>query len=149
MTTTFLNQNSKTVQDIPQQFCSFPRTSEYEIQGHFQDKGSFLELFLGKSWTNLLLLSKNNFLLYLCYCSNSHIYITLYFCFSPPKSNTAGWLVAHNKIKNTKAVVDISFFLNLKIRNKREITQYRKMWCIIELSFAGASASLSLICQHN
>ena len=119
MTTTSLNQNSKTTQDIPWQFCSFPRTSQYEIQGHFQDKGSFLELFLGKSWTNLLLLSKNKFLLCLCYCSHLYYFV---FLFLAQKSNIVGWLVTHNKIKSTKMVVDISFFLKLKISNKRKNT---------------------------
>ena len=41
---------------------------------------------------------------------------------SPPKkqTNTVGWLVAHNKIKSTKIVVDNTIFLQLKISNKRK-----------------------------
>ena len=113
MTITFLNQNSKTFLDIPGQFCDFPQTSQYEIQGYFQDKDSFLGLFLENSWTILLLLSKNKFLFDLCYYSNNHILL----CIFVPPSN---WLVAHNKIKSTKIVVDKTFFLQLKISNKRK-----------------------------
>ena len=78
MTITFLNQNAKPFLDIPGQFCNFPRTSQYEIQGYIQDKGSFLGLFLEKSWTLLLLLSKNKFLFDLCYCSNNHILLCIF-----------------------------------------------------------------------
>ena len=81
MTITFLNQNSKTFLDIPGQFCDFPRTSQYEIQGYFQDKGSFLGLFLEKSWAILLLLSQNKFLFNLCYYSNNHILLCIFYYF--------------------------------------------------------------------
>ena len=165
MTITFLNQNSKTFLDIPGQFCDFPRTSQYEIQGYFQDKGSFLGLFLEKSWTILLLLSQNKFLFNLCYYSNNHILLCIFVPPpSPPKkqTNTVGWLVAHNKIKSTKIVVDNTFFLQLKISNKRKKHNIKicGTWLIknntkninLKLSFlqhSGAPVSLSLIWKHD
>ena len=95
MITTSLNQNSKTIQDVPQQLCSFPRTSQYEIQGHFQDKGSFLELFLGKSWTNLLLLCKNKFLLiYVNALTVTFILLGIFVC--PPKIKYY-WMTSHSQ----------------------------------------------------
>ena len=84
MTITFLNQNSKTFAGIRGQFCNFPRTSQYEIQGYFQDKGSFLGLFLEKSWTILLLFfAKINF--YSIYVNA--LTITYYFVSPPSKKN--------------------------------------------------------------